>query len=166
MYSSGSSCWGFIFLRTPSLRPKISLTYASRTPQQLWEKLVFFKLTRVTCPFIALGISQEPSVIVGQFPDCDLPGQNDSAWLADTRGFKASDCRQPFSFTEPLTYLIPVFFFFLTKLIRIPYIFSNHKSKLRKGKYKSFYMCERRCTVSKSRETADYDTVPVNHGSD
>ena len=48
------------------------------------------------------------------------------------RGFKASDYRQPFYFPKPLAYLIPVFFFFfLTELIRIPYIiFSDHKSKL------------------------------------
>lgn len=69
MYLSGGSSQLFIFLRTLSPGPKISLIYASKTPQQPWEELVLPKLTRVTCLFTAVGISQEPSVIPGQFLD-------------------------------------------------------------------------------------------------
>lgn len=69
MYLSGDSSQVFIFLRTPSPGPEISLVNASNTPLQLWEELVLLKLTRVTCLFAALGTSQEPSVIARQLLD-------------------------------------------------------------------------------------------------
>lgn len=69
MYFGSDSSQVFIFLRTPSPGPEISLVNASNTPQQLWEELVLLKLTRVTCLIAALGTSQEPSVIAGQFLD-------------------------------------------------------------------------------------------------
>lgn len=38
-------------------------------PDSFGKKLVLLKLTRVTCLFTTLSISQEPSVIAGQFLD-------------------------------------------------------------------------------------------------
>ena len=74
MYLSGGPSQVFIFLRTPDLGPKTSLTCASNTPQQLREELVLLKLERVTCPLkhcplSARGISQKASVITGQLLD-------------------------------------------------------------------------------------------------
>ena len=69
MYPSGGPSQVFIFLRTPDLGPKTSLSCASNTPQQLREELVLLKLERVTCLLSARGISQKASVIAGQLLD-------------------------------------------------------------------------------------------------